>query len=101
MSKDGSCRSSRAATTCCSTTCPGATACRNSPGWKGRCMSNGVDDSPAASVNRSTRVDAATLERELAWFEAVLKARIHRHFQQPGPPASIEEVPPPELAGDS
>jgi hypothetical protein len=49
---------------------------------------------PAAPVN------AATLERELDWFAAVLQARISLHFGQPCPHARIGEIAPPDLRAD-
>jgi len=44
---------------------------------------------------------AGTLERELAWLDAVLQARICLHFKQPCKHADVREISPPELAADS
>ncbi|MFP5390323.1 MAG: ATP-binding protein, partial [Gammaproteobacteria bacterium] len=47
---------------------------------------------PAAQAN------AATLEREIAWFSEVLEARFTHYFSQPGTPFGFPA--PPDLAGD-
>jgi hypothetical protein len=44
--------------------------------------------------------NAAALERELAWFDEVLQARISLHFEQPCTHASAEQVAPPDLSQD-
>lgn len=44
--------------------------------------------------------NAAALDRELAWFDQVLQARISLHFEQPCAHASADEIQPPPLAGD-
>src|SRR5437016_1266903 len=41
--------------------------------------------------------NAAALERELAWFDEVLQARISLHFEQPCAFASVEQIAPPVL----
>jgi AAA+ superfamily predicted ATPase len=66
-------------------------------------MSNGADTRPGPTppAPPAARVEAATLERELAWFDSVLKARIHLHFRQPGPPERVQDFAPPDLAGDT
>ncbi len=46
-------------------------------------------------------VNAGTLERELAWFDAVLQARICLHFKQPCEYADVYEIAAPSLAGDT
>jgi hypothetical protein len=45
--------------------------------------------------------NAAALERELAWFDEVLQARISLHFEQPCAHSAIEQIAPPALEGDS
>lgn len=49
----------------------------------------------------SVDVNAARLQRELAWFEAVLQARLKLHFGQPCEVSDIREIPPPDLDDDS
>ncbi|MES2937667.1 MAG: ATP-binding protein [Pseudomonadota bacterium] len=44
--------------------------------------------------------NAAALERELAWFDEVLQARISLHFEQPCAHTAVEEIEAPDLAGD-
>jgi hypothetical protein len=44
---------------------------------------------------------AATLERELAWFDAVLQTRICLHFKQPCEVADVGEISAPDLTGDT
>jgi hypothetical protein len=46
----------------------------------------------------SRQAIAQSLERELAWFNAVLEARIGIYFQHDHAVASIDEVPAPELS---
>jgi hypothetical protein len=63
---------------------------------------------PTAALQRAAelaapageRVSAATLERELAWFNAVLQTRISLHFGQPSEHTGIADIVPPELADD-
>jgi len=45
--------------------------------------------------------NAAALERELAWFDEVLQARISLHFEQPCVYAGIEQIAPPALDADT
>lgn len=45
--------------------------------------------------------NAAALERELAWFDEVLQARISLHFEQPCAYAGIEQIAPPQLQPQS
>lgn len=45
-------------------------------------------------------VIAGTLEREIAWFDAVLQARICLHFKQPCEVDEVQDIAAPELAGD-
>ncbi|MBC7603284.1 MAG: ATP-binding protein [Ramlibacter sp.] len=56
-------------------------------------MCNGADG--VAGVD-----NAAALDRELAWFDQVLQARISLHFEQPCAFAGVEEITPPLLADD-
>jgi hypothetical protein len=42
--------------------------------------------------------NAASLTRELTWFEEVLQCRIHLHFGQPSRYACIEDIAAPELS---
>jgi hypothetical protein len=44
--------------------------------------------------------NAASLTRELTWFEEVLQCRIHLHFGQPSRYACIEDIAAPELSAD-
>lgn len=44
--------------------------------------------------------NAAALDRELAWFDEVLQARISLHFEQPCAYAAVEQIAPPDLAQD-
>lgn len=44
--------------------------------------------------------NARELERELAWLERVLQARIGLHFGQAGDPAALQEIDAPDLAVD-
>ncbi|MBA2675284.1 ATP-binding protein [Ramlibacter sp.] len=44
--------------------------------------------------------NAGALERELAWFDAVLHARISLHFEQECAYAAVEEIAAPALDGD-
>lgn len=44
--------------------------------------------------------NAAALERELAWFDEVLQARISLHFEQPCAYASVEQIAAPDLSAD-
>jgi hypothetical protein len=60
--------------------------------------------SAAAAATLSPLAGAANaraLERELAWFEQWLQARISLHFGQPSPHASVAEIAPPDLGADS
>jgi hypothetical protein len=45
-------------------------------------------------------VNAQCLERELAWFNQVLEARIAVYFEQPGAAGDLRHLAPPSLAGD-
>jgi len=45
--------------------------------------------------------NARALERELAWFERVLAARLERHFKRETGPLDIARLAPPDLAEDS
>jgi hypothetical protein len=56
-------------------------------------MSNGAELTP-------TPVNADTLERELAWFDRVLQARIALHFGQPSEFKAVTDIAPPSLDGD-
>lgn len=62
-------------------------------------MSNGAE-LPALTAAAGLGLAAATLEREIAWFDAVLQARICLHFRQPCAHADVREIAPPALAGD-
>lgn len=44
--------------------------------------------------------NAATLERELAWFGEVLQARTCLHFEQPCAWSAVEQIAPPQLDSD-
>ncbi len=55
---------------------------------------------PAAVVSPAV-ANAATLERELAWFAEVLQARISLHFGQPCKHTGVEEIAAPSLAVDN
>jgi hypothetical protein len=44
--------------------------------------------------------NAGALERELAWFDEVLQARISLHFEQPCAYAGAEQIVPPDLSQD-
>lgn len=55
----------------------------------------------AAPTQLAGAANARALERELAWFEQVLQARISLHFGQPCAHASVAEITPPDLAADS
>jgi len=58
-------------------------------------MSNGAE-----LAARDGPVRAATLAREIAWFDAVLQARLSLHFGQPCAHGHIREIPAPSLDGD-
>jgi hypothetical protein len=45
--------------------------------------------------------NAQALERELAWFERVLRARIGLHFEQPCEVTDVRDIPLPDLRGDT
>jgi hypothetical protein len=64
-------------------------------------MSSGAELIALAAVAAPMAINAATLERELAWFDAVLQARICLHFKQPCEYADVNEIAAPSLAGDS
>ena len=59
-----------------------------------------MTDTSAGLLSGQRSANAAALERELAWFEEVLHARIGLYFGQPCPHASVEQVTPPDLAND-
>jgi len=44
--------------------------------------------------------NAGALEREVAWFERVLDARLALHFEQPAKVGDVREIPPPKLGKD-
>jgi hypothetical protein len=62
-------------------------------------MWNGAE--PGSAPPRSGQVDAATLERELAWLDRVLQARIALHFGQPCEHARVTDIAPPDLRSDA
>ena len=71
-------------------------------------MSTGVEarslrlaSTPAPSGLPAERANALALERELAWFDVVLKARLSLHFGQPCAHADVRQIEPPALDGDT
>ena len=61
-------------------------------------MSNGAELAPA--TNAGLPANARALDRELAWFERVLSARLERHFDNARTPIDFAALAPPDLAGD-
>lgn len=59
-------------------------------------MSAGAESTIIASTARQL-AHAQALEREIAWFESVLQARLARHFGQPHEPADPRAIAPPLL----
>ncbi|SMO48728.1 ATPase family associated with various cellular activities (AAA) [Gracilimonas mengyeensis] len=49
----------------------------------------------------ATKQNAATIQKELDWFNAVLEARFQIYFEQEGPHESIFELEPPTVEEDS
>jgi hypothetical protein len=63
-------------------------------------MSHGADFLPVAAAAGALD-SGATLEREIAWFDRVMQARICLHFRQPCAHADVREVEAPSLEGDT
>ncbi|MDZ7589255.1 MAG: ATP-binding protein [Rubrivivax sp.] len=56
---------------------------------------------PPAAAADPRRANAAALEGELAWFEAVLQARLASYFSQAGAAPSPPALAPPDLTADA
>jgi len=59
-----------------------------------------VVNKPSFSAEAALLFNAACLERELAWFNQVLEARISLYFEQECRWREVHEIPPPPLDGD-
>jgi hypothetical protein len=69
--------------------------------WIGAEPLAALQQAAAGQPAAETRVDAGTLVRELAWFDAVLQARICLHFGQPCAVDDVRAIAPPSLQGDA
>ena len=71
-------------------------------------MSTGADSTPlrppsatGLEATAAMAANAATLEREMAWFDTVLQARLTHHFQHPDTTVALVWPAAPDLAGDA